>query len=71
MKTKLAYCDRCNREVRVVWSEIPLHGGQAPLHDPELVCLDCGTACANAICSITNLSHVVMENRVEQLDKKP
>jgi hypothetical protein len=67
MKAKLAYCDRCNREVRVVWSEPPLHGGQATLPDPELVCLDCGTACAGAACSLTNLSHVVMENRAEHV----
>ena len=71
MKAKLAYCDRCSREVRVVWTETPLHGGQAPLHDPELVCLDCGSACAGGSCTLTNLSHKVMENRAQENQAQP
>jgi hypothetical protein len=71
MKAKLAFCDRCNREVRVTWTDVPLHGGQAPLHDPELVCLDCGAACADGHCSLTNLSHTVMETRMEQNKPQP
>ena len=71
MKGTLAYCDRCNREVHVIWTDLPLHGGQAPLRDPELVCLDCGAACADGTCSLTDLSHMVMEARVKQNKAQP
>ena len=70
MKAKLMYCEGCNREVRVVWSPAPEHDGHANLADgPELVCLDCGRPCAGKICSVTNLSHIVMEQRLLELEQ--
>ena len=69
MKAKLAYCARCNREVRLLTTDTPLHGGQATLPDaPELICLECSAACAGEVCPLTNLAHVVMEHRREQVE---
>lgn len=69
MNAKLMYCESCNREVRVVWSPGPAHEGHASLPDgPELVCLDCGQPCSGRHCPLTNLSHTVMERRLESLD---
>jgi hypothetical protein len=70
MKAKLMYCESCNREVRVTWTAAPEHEGHANLPDgPELICLECGTPCSGHHCPITNLSHVVMHNRLEELKK--
>jgi hypothetical protein len=68
MKAKLAYCARCNREVRLIETDLPLHGGQATLPDaPELICLECSARCGPGPCPLTNLAHVVMEHRIEQM----
>ena len=71
MKTHTAYCARCQRVVRLLVTDAPLHGGQATLPDaPELVCLDCSSVCADEICPLTNLAHVVMEQRIVQLEEQ-
>jgi hypothetical protein len=72
MKAKLGYCARCNREVRLAMTDAPLHGGQATLPDaPELICLECSDACVGEVCPLTNMSHVVMEHRKEQIEQLP
>jgi hypothetical protein len=52
MKNHLLYCSACDREVRVLISGTPLYEDQAPLRDPELICLDIGSRCTGNFCPL-------------------
>ena len=52
MKNHLLYCSACDREVRVLISGTPLYEDQAPLRDPELICLDIGSRCTGSLCPL-------------------
>lgn len=52
MKNHLLYCSACDREVRVLISGSPLYEDQAPLREPELICLDIGSRCTGNLCPL-------------------
>ncbi|HLA89598.1 MAG TPA: hypothetical protein VJL28_04085 [Gemmatimonadaceae bacterium] len=52
MKSATLFCSACDRQVRVMITEAPLHDGQATLHDEEVVCLEIGDRCTGKLCPL-------------------
>lgn len=63
MKTHLAYCSACDRDVEVMITESPDHDAQAPIPDPEIVCLDIGAKCTGSLCPVGAVSPAAMMAR--------
>jgi hypothetical protein len=66
MKTHLAYCSACDREVEV---------GLAPGYEPKpgepippeaLVCIDHGEVCTGALCPLFNVPPDVLKENLER-----
>jgi hypothetical protein len=52
MKTQLAYCSACDRDVQLIVTDAPLVDGQATLLESEVVCLDIGSQCTGGLCPL-------------------
>ena len=63
MKSHRLYCGACDREVRVLITEAP-PGGQATLHDSEIVCLEIGTQCTGNMCPLGAAEPNAMVGRI-------
>ena len=63
MGTQIAYCSACERDVRIILSDSPVHDAQAPVADQEVVCLDVGERCTGALCPIGLVSPTAMKVR--------
>lgn len=64
METESVYCSTCKRPVRLTWTPMASHDGEAPLRDPELVCLEYGECCTGATCSVSEMPRAVMGVRL-------
>lgn len=65
MKTRLAYCSACDRDVMVEFPEpSDFVDGQANIHDPEIVCLEIGARCTGAMCPVAALPASAMAARL-------
>ena len=60
MKPQTAYCSACDRDVQVIMPEELTHDAQAPVGDPEIVCLEIGTKCTGALCPVGAVPPAVM-----------
>ena len=64
MKTQIAYCSACDRDVHIVITDEPSQDGHANIHDAEIVCLEIGDACSGSLCPIGATSPTVMAARL-------
>lgn len=64
MKTRTAYCSACDRDVEIAVLDSPIHEGQAPIPDGDVVCLDFGERCTGAMCPMFGLPRLVMGVRL-------
>ena len=64
MKTQMAYCSACDKDVHIVITDEPAEDGQANLHESEVVCLEIGEACTGSLCPIGATSPAVMAARL-------
>ena len=65
MKTQLAYCSTCSRDVHIAFPTEPTeHDGQANITDTEVYCLDIGERCTGAMCPIGAQPSAVMAVRL-------
>lgn len=64
MKNAQLFCSACDRQVKVMISEAPLHEGQATLHDEEVVCLEIGDKCTGALCPLGAVEPNAMVARI-------
>lgn len=72
MKTQMAYCSACDRDVRIALTEEPVEpDGQANIHDAEVVCLEIGEKCTGAMCPIGAQPPAVMAVRLVRSGLKP
>jgi len=72
MKTQMAYCSACDRDVRIAMSDEPVEpDGQANVPDAEIVCLEIGDRCTGALCPIGAQSPAVMRVRLVRSGLKP
>ncbi len=53
MKTHIAYCSACDRDVRIVVTDEPSHDGQATIRDAEVICLEIGEHCTGSFCPVS------------------
>ena len=60
MKTQIAFCSACDRDVRILVSDEPLHDAQAPVVDAEVVCLEIGQQCTGSLCPVGAVSPTAM-----------
>lgn len=60
MKTQIAYCSACDRDVQVILPVVPLHDAQAPVGDAEIVCLEVGERCTGSLCPVGAVSPTAM-----------
>jgi hypothetical protein len=58
------YCSARDQNVRVVLTDEPTHDGQAPLMDPELICLEIGEACTGSLCPLCAQPVAAMDARL-------
>jgi len=71
MKTKLAYCSACDRDVMIALPDEPRFEGQANLPDPEVVCLEIGETCTGSMCPIGAQPPSAMAVRLVRSGLKP
>ena len=72
MKTHMAYCSACDRDVRIVLPDEPVEAdGQANIHDAEIVCLEIGEKCTGSMCPVGATSPSVMAVRLVRSGLKP
>jgi hypothetical protein len=64
MKTQIAYCSACDRDVHIVVTDEPSQDGHANLHESEVVCLEVGQSCTGNLCPIGAAPAVVMASRL-------
>lgn len=60
MKTQIAFCSACDRDVHIILPEVPMHDAQAPVGDAEIVCLEVGERCTGALCPVGAVSPTAM-----------
>lgn len=71
MKTTMAYCSACDRDVMIALGDEPVFDGQANLPDPEVVCLEIGHTCTGSMCPIGAQPPAVMAVRLVRSGLKP
>ncbi|HEX6135725.1 MAG TPA: hypothetical protein VFZ24_17255 [Longimicrobiales bacterium] len=71
METHLAYCSACDQDVRVAITDAPVYADQAPLAEPQVVCLDFASRCSGAICPMFGLPRILMGVRLAQSGLRP
>lgn len=64
MKTQLAYCSACDKDVHIVVTDEPSQDGHANVHDTAIVCLEVGHECTGSLCPIGATAPVVMAARL-------
>ena len=64
MKSAQLFCSACDRQVRVMITDAPLHDGQATLHDEEVVCLEIGDRCTGSLCPLGAVAPNAMVARI-------
>jgi hypothetical protein len=65
MKTRMAFCSACDRDVRVAFPEdAEFVDGQANIPDPEIVCLEIGARCTGSMCPVAAQPAAVMAARL-------
>jgi hypothetical protein len=65
MKSQIAFCSACDRDVRIVITQQPSQDGHANLHDSEAVCLEIGETCTGALCPVGAAPPSVMQPVVD------
>jgi hypothetical protein len=66
MKTHLAYCSACDREVKVtLMPGVELEPGQ-PIPPDAVVCLDHGVTCTGALCPLFSVPPEQLEENLER-----
>lgn len=68
MKSQIAYCSACDKDVRIVITDQPSQDGHANLHDSEVVCLEIGETCTGSLCPIGAAPPSVMAARLVRSD---
>jgi hypothetical protein len=72
MKTHLAYCSACDRDVRIAMTDEAIEQeGQANIHDAEIVCLEIGEKCTGHMCPVGAQPPAVMAVRLVRSGLKP
>jgi hypothetical protein len=71
MDSQIAYCSACDQPVRIVVTDPPLHGGQAILADPQVVCLHFGDDCTGSYCPMFGLPRILMGVRLARSEFEP
>lgn len=62
MRELTMYCSARDQDVRVILTDEPVHDGQAPVLDNEVVCLEIGLACTGRMCPICASPPDVLES---------
>lgn len=60
MRAQMAFCSACDRDVRVILTDAPVHDAQAPVADPEIICLEVGERCTGNLCPVGAVPPTVM-----------
>ena len=60
MKTQLAFCSACDRDVQIIVTDAAEQDAQAPVADPEIVCLEVGERCTGNLCPVAAVSPTAM-----------
>jgi hypothetical protein len=63
METRSVYCSACDRDVHILVQGSEEHDPQAPIHDPEVVCLDIDVRCTGGMCPTGAVSVSAMKAR--------
>ena len=72
VNTHKVYCSACDREVTVMLGDAPsVSGGQAPIGDVDVVCLEIGERCTGALCPVCAVSAEAMDVRLAKSGALP
>ena len=71
MRTQLAYCSACDRQVEVLVPEDLPKGALPSAHDPSnCVCLEYGESCTGSMCPLFDVPTPQMEANYRRLAKE-
>ncbi|HEU4565181.1 MAG TPA: hypothetical protein VFS05_11050 [Gemmatimonadaceae bacterium] len=71
MREILMYCSARDQDVHVVITDEPVHDGQAPLLDSEVICLEIGDRCTGHLCPVCALPAEAMDARLAKSGLRP
>ena len=61
MRELTMYCSARDQDVRVVLTDEPVHDGQAPVIDSEIICLEIGESCTGAMCPVCAMTPAAVD----------
>jgi hypothetical protein len=71
MREVTMYCSARDQDVRIIVTDEPLHEGQAPVLDPEIICLELGERCTGRLCPVCAIAADAMDARLAKSGLRP
>lgn len=71
MRELTMFCSARDQDVRIVVTDEPVHEGQAPLLDPEMICLEIGESCTGRVCPVCAVRFDAMDARLAKSGLRP
>lgn len=71
MREILIHCPVHGRDVRFAVTDAPVTDGQAPIADPDLICLDVGVHCPPGGCPVLHESTAAVDARLARSGLAP
>ena len=71
MREMMIFCSARDQDVRIIVTDEPVHEGQAPVLDPEMICLEVGESCTGSLCPVCAISDDAMDARLAKSGLRP
>ena len=71
MREMTMFCSARDQDVRIIVTDEPVHQGQAPLLDPEMICLEVGERCTGRLCPVCAIAGDAMDARLAKSGLRP
>ena len=71
MREMTMFCSARDQDVRIVVTDEAEHDGQAPILDPEMICLEIGESCTGSLCPVCAIPVDAMDARLAKSGLRP
>jgi hypothetical protein len=71
MREMTMFCSARDQDVRIIVTVVAVHDGQAPVLDPEMICLEIGEGCTGSLCPVCSIPVEAMDARLAKSGLRP
>ena len=71
MREMTMFCSARDQDVRIIVTDEAVHDGQAPVLDPEMICLEIGEQCTGNLCPVCAIPVYAMDARLAKSGLRP